>query len=77
MQEFILKLFNDLLSEAGMVSVILLLAVIHQTRQLGLERVSNKQLNDNMLNLAVNQVAAMKEVQAILDKLIETFPTSK
>ncbi len=75
MQEFLLKLFNMLLSEAGMLSVLLLSAVLYQTRQLNLEKASNKQLNDDMLHLAVNQVAAMKEMQAILDKLIETFPT--
>lgn len=74
---FVSEFLHQLLSEAGCIAVILLFTTCYQTKQLNKERTENKSLNANILNLATTQVSANKEVQLILEKVIDAVAADR
>lgn len=69
-----MDILRHILTENGIVALLLSVAVLWQTRQLANERKDNKELNNLILQLATSQVAANKEIQALLERLIDLIP---
>lgn len=74
MEQFIAQFLNSMMSEAGIVAVLLLFAVWYQTKELGKSRDEAKLLHGQILQLATGQIATMKEVQNVLEKVIDLTP---
>lgn len=73
--QFFDSLLSSMLSEAGLVAVMLLIAVIYQTKQLVSERKENKKLNAQILTLATGQVSAMNELNSVLKSVMALLPS--
>lgn len=70
MEDVLIKVGGILLSEYGAVALLLLAAVIYQTRELKGSRRNNDTLHGQILELATKQITAMKEFQTTLDKVL-------
>ena len=75
MDLFIPQIFERLMTDGGLAAVLLAVAVIYQTRQLGKERGKVDALNGQILRLSTAQIGAMKEVQNVLEKVIASMPS--
>lgn len=71
MSDFLWKFAQSMMSEAGIVAVMLAIAVFWQTKELKLERDDNKKLNDKILELATGQISAMNELQNVLKTVMD------
>lgn len=71
MEQFIGSFLNSLMSEAGVVAVLLMAALLYQTNELKLVRRENAKLHEKVLQLATNSVSTMGQLQATLDKFIQ------
>lgn len=71
------EFFKTLMTEAGLVAVLLAFAVMYQTRQLGKARDKVDNLNGQILQLATAQIRAMMEVQNVLEKVVDLTPAVK
>lgn len=68
------SLLRAMLSETGVLSAILFIEVVYLTIQLGKNREDKDKLHEQVLQLATNQVAVTKDVQNVLEKVIELMP---
>lgn len=75
MEIFFSQILERLLTDGGLAAALLAVAVIYQTRQLGKERAKNDVLNGQVLRLSTAQIAAMKEVQNVLEKVVDLTPS--
>lgn len=75
MEMFFPQVFERLMTDGGLAAALLAIAVIYQTRQLGKERAKNDGLNGQILRLSTAQIAAMKEVQNVLEKVVDLTPS--
>lgn len=66
-----LQILKHILSESGIVAFILSIAVLWQTKQLSKANKDNKELNSLILQLALSQVSVNKEIQAIIERIID------
>lgn len=71
------QLWTAIFTQAGLVAAILFLGILYQTRQLNKSNGEVKAINSQVMNLAVSQVAAMKEVQNMLDKIADIIVRAK
>lgn len=72
--ELIQEIVRALLSETGVLSAILFIEVVYLSIQIGNLRGDKDKLHDQVLQLATNQVAVTKDVQNVLEKVIELMP---
>lgn len=68
------EIIKYIFTENGIVGVLLSVAVLYQSKQLAGERSKNEKLNSLILQLATSQVSANKEIQAVLERLIDLLP---
>lgn len=70
MDEIFIKVSQALVSEYGAITLLLLVGLIYQTRELKFSRKNNDTLHGQILELATKQITAMKEFQTTLDKVL-------
>lgn len=76
MELFFGKFFEAVFTEAGVIAISFLFGLIYQTRQLNSSRGETRGLNNQILQLATSQIAANKEVQKVLEIIVDRLPSS-
>lgn len=74
MEIFFSTFLQAVFTAGGVVAISFLFGLIYQTRQLKLAQAECRGLNGQILQLATSQIATMKEVQKVLEKVVDAMP---
>ena len=71
---FLPKVIDAVFSDAGILAACMLMALLYQTKKYNEKDSEVKALNNQILQLATSQIAAMKEVQRVLEIIVDKLP---